>query len=41
MSNLVEDKIVEPEILDHGDPPKFFSSLVNKVLSMKEMMAKQ
>jgi len=32
MSNLVEDKTVETQILDHGHPPKTISALVNKVV---------
>ena len=29
------------KVFDHGNPPEAISPLVNKVLSMKEMMAKQ
>ena len=37
----INRKTSETTIFRHGHPPKVFSSLVKKVLSMKEMMAKQ
>ena len=37
----INRKTFETTIFGHGHPPKVFSSLVKKVLSMKEMMAKQ
>ena len=36
----INDDIYETNVFDHGNPPKPISSLVNKVLSMKEMMSK-
>jgi len=35
------DKIYETKVFDHGHPPKAISQLVNKVLSIKEIMTKQ
>ena len=37
----INDETYETNVFDHGFPPKPISVLVNKVLSMKEMMAKQ
>lgn len=37
----INRKTFETTIFGHGHPPKVISSLVKKVLSMKEMMAKQ
>ena len=36
-----DDETYKTKVFDHGHPPKAISQLVNKVLSMKEMMAKQ
>ena len=36
----INDETYKTEIFDHGYPPKPISALVNKVLSMKEMVAK-
>ena len=36
----INDETYETNVFDHGYPPKPISSLVNKVLSMKEMVAK-
>lgn len=36
----MNDETFETNIFDHGHPPKTISALVNKVLSMKEMMSK-
>jgi len=35
------DEIYETKVFDHGHPPKAISQLVNKVLSIKEIMTKQ
>lgn len=37
----INSETFETTIFDHGHPPKVISSLVKKVLSMKEMMTKQ
>ena len=37
----VNNQIFKTKIFDHGNPPEAISKLVNKVLSIKEMMAKQ
>lgn len=36
----LNNEVYETNIFDHGHPPKVISQLVNKVLSIKEMMAK-
>ena len=36
----IDNETYETNVFDHGYPPKPISSLVNKVLSMKENMAK-
>lgn len=36
----INDDTFETNVFDHGFPPKPISALVNKVLSMKQMMAK-
>jgi len=36
----VDNEAHETKVFDHGHPPKAISGLVNKVLSIKEMMAK-
>lgn len=40
LSVKINDETFKTEIFDHGYPPKPISTLVNKVLSMKEKMAK-
>lgn len=37
----MNNEVYETNIFDHGHPPKAISKLVNKVLSIKEEMAKQ
>lgn len=37
----INDETYETNVFDHGHPPKPISVLVNKVLSIKEKMAKQ
>lgn len=34
-------KVFTTKVFDHGHPPKTISALVNKVLSVKELLAKQ
>ena len=44
MANLsieLNTETIQTQIFDHGNPPKAIFKLVNKVLSMKEMMAEQ
>lgn len=36
----LNNEVFETNIFDHGHPPKAISQLVNKVLSIKDMMAK-
>jgi hypothetical protein len=36
----MKEDTYETQIFDHGHPPKTISALVNKVLSLKEMMSK-